>query len=320
MKPRTLKICFWTLTVLASSQEVLIFPSPHFVVSSHSAQRAKSQSASDYGPPTQLALLKDKTVKESSGLAASRNVPGVYWTHNDSGDGPFIYAFDGGGTRKGVWRVAGASAFDWEDMAAGPGPIAGKNYLYIGDIGDNQERRSEITVYRVLEPAIIGANVSKSKASLTDPAEAIRLRYPDGKHDAEALLVNPLTGNIYIVTKIPFGNAGIYEAVAPLATNRKIMLVRIGTLEVPSLLGGIITGGVISPDGRRVAFCDYMQGYEAVLPDASSTFNTVWKQPLHSFALGNRKQGEAITYRLDGKALLATSEGSPMPLFQVVRR
>ena len=89
---------------------------------------------------------------------------------------------------------------------------------------------------------------------------------------------------------------------------------------MPSLLGGIITGGAISPDGRRVVFCDYLQGYEAVLAEKKAAFNTIWKEPLASISLGSRKQGEAITYRLDGKALLMTSEGSPMPLFQVERR
>lgn len=284
------------------------------------AQRTAKPRPETYGAPTRLAVLKGAAVKESSGIAASRSVPGVYWTHNDSGDGPFIYAFDNRGGSKGVWRVAGASAYDWEDMAAGPGPVRGTNYLYLGDIGDNQESRDEVIVYRVKEPRISAGNVAKNKALLTEPAETIRLRYPDGKHDAEALLVHPVTGNIYIVTKIPFANPGIYETAAPQATDRTTTLSRIGTLEVPSLLGGIITGGSISPDGRRVAFCDYMQGYEAVLPDAKAPFNAIWKQPLNSFALGDRKQGEAITYRPDGKALLATSEGSPMPLFQVVRR
>ena len=311
----------WLLIFLTlSSSQINDLPSPPISVFTPSYQRPKKTDASDYGPPTQLGVLKDSSVRESSGLAASRNVPGLYWTHNDSGDGPFIYAFDTRGVRKGVWRVAGASAYDWEDMAAGPGPVSGKNYLYIGDIGDNQEKRSEITVYRVLEPVLSTQSVVKGKNSLTEPADAISFRYPDGAHDAESLLVHPVTGHLYIVTKVPFANPGIYEAVAPLKPGRTITLVRIGTLEVPSLLGGMITGGAISPDGRRVAFCDYLQAYEAVLANTKSSFNEIWKRPLTAISLGSRKQGEAITYRLDSKALLATSEGSPMPLLQAVRR
>ena len=88
---------------------------------------------------------------------------------------------------------------------------------------------------------------------------------------------------------------------------------------MPSLFGGVITGGAISPDGRRVALCDYFQGYELVLPSKATNFDDIWKQRMTGFDLGKRKQGEAITYRLDGKALLATSEEKQAPLFQVER-
>src|SRR4030095_1706133 len=90
-----------------------------------------------YGQPTTLATIKDKSISESSGLVASRTTPGAYWTHNDSGDGPFIYAFDTRGDSFGTFRVTGAEARDWEDIAAGPGPQPNRSYLYIGDIGDN---------------------------------------------------------------------------------------------------------------------------------------------------------------------------------------
>jgi hypothetical protein len=291
-------------------------------VAQPAVQGTSKRARDTYGPPTRLADLEDPAIKESSGIVASRSTPGLFWTHNDSGDGPFIFAFDNRGSRKGVWRVVGASARDWEDIAAGPGPERHKNYLYIGDIGDNRERRSEIVVYRVPEPAITAADASstKSKPRLTESGETIRLRYPDGKHDAEALLVHPVTGNLYIITKIAFANPSVYEAAVPLRTDVTIMLRRVAELNVPSLLGGIITGGAISPNGRRVAICDYMQGYEMTLPDSGESFSSIWKQPLKTIALGNRKQGESITYRLDGKALLVTSEGVPTPLIQVVRR
>lgn len=307
------------LITLVSSQVIAVH-SPARPHSFSTAQRTGNTGPSNYGPPAQIAVLKDRAVKESSGIAASRRSQGIYWTHNDSGGGPLIYAFDSRGSSKGVWRVSGATVRDWEDIAAGPGPSAGKSYLYIGDIGDNREKRTEIVVYRVPEPEINPKSLSKGKAAATDKSEAIRLRYPDGSHDAESLLVHPRTGSIYIVTKVAFANPGIYEAPAPIQAGQLITLKRVGTLQVPSLFGGIITGGAISPDGRRVAFCDYMQGYEAVLETATSSFDTIWKQPLTSISLGSRKQGEAITYRLDGKALLMTSEGSPMPLFQIERR
>jgi hypothetical protein len=284
--------------------------------------KAAPQTSETYGPPTKLGSLADPAINESSGIVASRTTPGLYWTHNDSGDGPFIYAFDNRGASRGVWLVTGAASRDWEDIAAGPGPVRGKNYLYIGDIGDNSGNRADVVIYRVSEPAIKADDAQSTKRNprATEAAEAIRLRYPDGAHDAEALMVHPVTGNIYIITKIPFADPSIYEADAPQKTDRTTTLVRVGKLNVPSLLGGIITGGDISPDGRRVALCDYLQGYEIVLPDARGAFNQIWKQPLKTIALGARNQGEAIAYRLDGRALLTTSEGLHSPLNQVVRR
>ena len=274
-----------------------------------------------YGQPATIATIKDKSVAESSGLVASRTTPGAYWTHNDSGDGPFIYAFDTRGDSLGTFRVTGAQAQDWEDIAAGPGPQPNRSYLYIGDIGDNDGVRPEVVIYRVAEPSLSPAtrNFTKKRPGSTEPAEAIRLKYPDGKHDAEALLVHPRTGNLYIVTKVPIVNPSVYEAVAPVTAGQSITMRKIGEVHVPSLFGGVITGGSISPDGRRVALCDYFQGYEITLPAGSSNFDAIWKQKMTGFDLGKRKQGESITYRLDGKALLATSEGKQPPLIIVFR-
>lgn len=275
-----------------------------------------------YGTPTKLANLKNPSIEESSGLAASRSNPGIYWTHNDSGDGPFVYAFDAAGESRAVFRVAGAQARDWEDMAIGPGPQKGSSYLYLGDIGDNEESRTEIVVYRVAEPKLAATDKTSSKTNprTTARADAIRLRYPDGKFDAETLLVHPTSGNLYIITKVMLKNATVYEAAAPFVAGKVISMKRIGEIKVPSLMGGVLTGGSISPDGRRIALCDYLQGYEAVLPPSSRNFNDIWKQTVTGFSLGQREQGEAITYRADGKALLATSEGTRPPLIQVELR
>ena len=281
---------------------------------------AASAAQAPYGSPTIIGTIKNSSIRESSGLVASRSTPGAYWTHNDSGDGPFIYALNAGGVSRGVFRVTDAQASDWEDISIGPGPQAGRSYLYIGDIGDNSAVRSEIIVYRVAEPTLSAqtTKLTKARPGNTEAADAIRLRYPDGKFDAETLIVHPVSGNIYIVTKVPLVNPVVYEAAAPLSPGKVITMRRIGEVRVPSLFGGVLTGGSISPDGRRVAFCDYFQGYELVLPAKSSDFNEIWKQRMTGFDLGKRKQGEAIAYRHDGKALLATSEGLHSPLTQVV--
>jgi len=305
----------WLVLTVAACQSL---PSPEVV----SASQRNARSLDGYGPARVVGKLENAAINESSGIVASRTTPGFYWTHNDSGDGPYIYALDGRGGNRGTWRVKGASARDWEDIAAGPGPQAGVSYLYIGDIGDNSARRPDIVVYRVKEPTIrpSDAAATKRNAILTGDAEAIHLRYPDGPQDAEALLVHPLTGDLYIVTKVSFGNPKVFKAAAPRKATGVITLKQIAELNVPGLFGGLITGGDISPDGTRVALCDYLNGYELVLADRHAQFDEIWKRPLKSFDLGKRKQGESIAYRLDGRAVLVTSEGEHSPLNEVSRR
>jgi hypothetical protein len=276
--------------------------------------------ASGYGPATVLGRIADPAIDESSGLAASRRTPGLLWTHNDSGDEPFVYCLDLQGRSCGTFRVTGAEAFDWEDMAAGPGPRAGEPYLYLGDIGDNIDQRTEIVVYRIPEPAAGGGGAAPTRASpgSTAEAEALRFRYPDGTRNAEALLVHPTSGDLYVVTKE--SPAGVYKAAAPLDPGRVNPLVRVAGVQVGAG-GGLdqVTGGDISPDGRRVALCTYAQGYELVLPEDAAGFDAVWAVPPVPVALGPRLQGEAIAYRVDGRALLTTSESSASSLQQVER-
>jgi hypothetical protein len=275
-----------------------------------------------YATPASLGDLEDRAIDESSGIVASRRHPGLFWTHNDSGDGAFIYAFDRRGGKRGTWRVTGAKAFDWEDIAAGPGIEPARSYLYIGDIGDNNRERREIIVYRVAEPAITDrdAYTDRSAPQETEPAEAIHLRYPDGRHDAEALAVHPSTGDLYIITKTrsTTASATVYKLAAPFSPAKINTLEKVGTLRTPSLTPGMITGADISPDGRRLILCDYFNAYEMSMPDATgSSFDGIWKQSMAIVSLGARNQGEAVCYRLDGQAILATGESSPAALIEV---
>jgi hypothetical protein len=273
------------------------------------ASQPPTTAAEGFGPPELLGQVDDPGVAESSGLAASRRNPGLLWTHNDSGDEPRIYCVTAVGGRCGTWDVTGAKARDWEDMAAGPGPVAGTSYLYLGDIGDNNRNQPQVVVYRVVEPVAPGP---ASGRAATAPAERIVLRYEDGSHDAEALLVHPTTGDLYVVTKAVSG-AAVYKAAAGTGVLQPVAGLGLG-------IGELVTGGDIAPDGSRVAVCTYYQAYELTLPAGAAGFDDIWDQDRRPVALAARAQGEAIAYRLDGRALLTTSERSPFPLHQVVRR
>lgn len=262
-----------------------------------------------YGAPRIIATVQIAGLDESSGLAASRKHPGVFWTHNDGG-GPYLYAFDRAGKKRGRVRITGAKIFDWEDIAIGPG-----NHIYAGDIGDNDRRRKNIIVYRLEEPE---PGAAKSKA-----AQAIVMHYPDGAHDAEALLVHPKTGDIYVVTKARGANTRTRVYKAPAAARSPVMLKHVADVTFPNesnftLLLGRVTGGGISPDGKHVVLCDYFRAYEATVP--GDNFDSVWTGPWRPVDIGRRVQGEGICYRHDGNALLATSEGDSFPLIEVERQ
>src|SRR3954451_5690674 len=137
---------------------------------------------------------------ELSGLVASRDQPGVLWAIEDSGNSPDLVALRADGTFIGRFPVTGAENVDWEDVA-----IAGSD-LYVADTGDNLEERSDVAVYRVPEPDV------SSGGAPTAPVARLSLTYPDGAHDAEALLVDPRTRELIVVTKNLIGRGSVYVA------------------------------------------------------------------------------------------------------------
>lgn len=156
---------------------------------------------------------------------------------------------------------------------------------------------------------------SRTNPLYTGASEALRLRYTDGAHNAEALMVHPQTGDIYVITKTSATRAKVYKAKAPFDSSTVISLNLVSKISVP----GKVTGADISPDGLRVVLCDCLSAYEISLPLTSSDFDAIWKEPALMIPLGPREQGEAVCYRLDGNAILATSENTPTPLIEVVR-
>ncbi|NNM35375.1 MAG: hypothetical protein HKO53_20035 [Gemmatimonadetes bacterium] len=192
-------------------------------------------------------------VRESSGLVVSRVNPGLFWTHNDSGGEPVLYALWPELDQVRTLRLEGAPARDWEDMDEGPCPDGGEERcLYVGDIGDNLGRRRDVGVVFVREPRM----TSDGGESFTAAWQVARLRYPDGPRDAEALIVSE-NGRLRIVTKGWEGEHGIYGL--PLSaltgtTERPTELTYEGRLPLAPVawLGRVVTAGADAPDGIAV--------------------------------------------------------------------
>ena len=108
-----------------------------FAVMSSCSRIKVNNPTEDFYLGKRVVKLKNPDLGEVSGMVASRSNPGFFWVHNDSGDEPRIFLIDKELNIKMTCSLEGATNRDWEDIAIGPGSVDGKNYLYIGDIGDN---------------------------------------------------------------------------------------------------------------------------------------------------------------------------------------
>jgi hypothetical protein len=200
------------------------------------------------------ARLASPRLRESSGVTPSSR-PGLFWTHNDSGDGPMLYATDSAGQDLGRIRVRGVGAIDWEDIGAGPCVVAPGRCLYIGDIGDNRSQRPRVTIYRLVEP--VPPSGKGDTLRVVDVLDSLVLRYPGGPRDAETVIVTP-GGTLLIVSKPRHGEPHRY--MADLHAPPPTVLVDAGPLpiSVNTVRGRLVTGGSISPDGRWVVIRTYV--------------------------------------------------------------
>ena len=289
-----------------------------FLSPSGSAQNDPSEVAL-YGSPVVTGALQSNDLREASGVAASKCQTDVYWAHNDSGDDPLVYAINGKGEHLGVWRIANALNRDWEDIAAFR-DTAGGCSIIIADTGNNELKRDDLTVYRVAEPIVsdVSKNSSKADPLAGPPAVSLLFTYPDSPHDAEALLVHPMTGDIYILTKSRNAPSGVYK-IKPNFDSLGQTAVSIAEIKVPAVPNGTVTGGDISPDGRRLVLCDYFAGYELTLPENAVNFDEIWSQKPVRVDLSEREIGEAVAYTRDGSALIALSEKRHTPVIFVER-
>ncbi len=310
--------------VISLSLFCFIFSGCHSVSSTdvRNSNKSAEDISTSYEKPQIVGKIESSEITESSGIVESKCQENVFWTHNDSGDKAFIFALNLKGKKLGTWKVLGAINKDWEGIATFQVAKTGKCLLYIGDIGNNERLKSEFTIYRVAEPQVSDTNKNSSKKnpSETENAEAIKFEYPETRHDAETLLVHPNTGDIYILSKRFSGAAGVYKLAANFSLEKTNTLKKIADFSVPAVPNGLLTGGDISPDGRRVVVCDYFSAYEIVLPEDKQNFDEIWAQKPLIVELGEREQGEAVGYSANSKSIFATSEKKNSPIIQVKRK
>lgn len=251
------------------------------VVSAPAAVAAPAAPAAD---PDRSFRITDPRITESSGLAASRAHPGVYWTHNDQ-DQPRIYGVDSR-TGETVATITMRGIGEPRDMEAIS--VGADGDIYVGDIGDNLNGSwDHVWIYRFPEP--------KRLADATVDATQYDVKYADGPRDAEALMVHPTTGRVYIASKNEDGG-GLYEGPAELTTGGTNTFTRVG--EVPW-----VTDGAFSPDGKELVLRSYFSARGYAWKDGRPGADHRVRAPIQG-------QAESVTYTLDGSALMFGTEGT----------
>jgi len=256
--------------------------------------------------------LQSAQLDESSGIAVSAKNPGTLWINNDSGDTARLFAVAPDGALQGIYPFEGANAIDWEDVALGPGPVPKAPYLYAADIGDNGATRPNIVVYRAREPKVVADGGTHPITGV----DALTLSYPDGAHDAEALMVDPRSGEIYIVVKhlATGGPAGVYRAPAGLAAGGTTVLTKVGDVRLPfGPVAFAVTAGDISRDGKAIGLRTYGSVRLWHLGPEQSVMAALDAKPCRG-PVPIEPQGEALGFQPDDRGYFTVSEGVHVPL------
>ncbi len=251
--------------------------------------------------------LQDPALVETSGVVVSRADPQRLWMHNDSGSAAVIYAVSPAGDTLGAVEVTDVSADDWEDIAIGPGPDGKGDWLFIGDIGDNGVSDGTVRIAMLAEPAPGAGSVA---------AQELDLPYPDGPHDAEAMLVDPISGDLYIITK-ETGAPALVFATQPFSPIKDLR--HVDTVDLSGAAKGIltlVTGADISPDGR----CVYVRTYTHLLGyprDPAEPLESAFDQDPFVLAVMAEPQGESVAADAHGYWTVSEGKGAELHRYEI---
>lgn len=281
---------------------------------------------------TKDTALPDSELHEPSGLAASRVNPDVQYAHSESDVEGMVAVSTSDARIVGRYDVAIPDQWDWEDIATGPCPTG--SCIFAGDIGQSNGKPnppSTFAVYRVPEP-----DIAAGKTTGTLTGDWFRFRYPDAPHNAEALMVHPVTGRIYVITKEESGVSGVYAfpTTLPAPSDTTVTtLTKVATLHVPTWTGdptdtqaatwyAQVSAAAIHPTANRFLIRTPYMVWEYRGTTGGSFDTALAATPVALTSPSGEGQGEAIEYSPDGSAYytLGEREAPPFTLKRVDRR
>lgn len=247
---------------------------------------------------------------ELSGLAASLRHPGTLWAVNDSGEHTLrVFALNDTGRLRATFEVPELRPLDVEEITLWHRPNAATDILLVADIGDNLARqggrgRPHVTLHGIEEP---DPNARSQRPTVVFE---LRLTYPDGPHDAEAMFVDPRSGVLYLFAKETLGQANYYRLAPPFESGARTLEL-VDSLEVGSeaFPGLMITAASIRADGGMIAFRTY-GSMLAFTRAPGVAVETALGRAAHVLPLPGERQGESLSFAADGRGLYSVSEGA----------
>jgi len=231
-------------------------------------------------------------IDEASGVADSKANPGYVWVEQDGGNSNDIFLLSDSGQIFKKINIRSSVNRDWEDMALAKGPVAGTNYLYVADIGDNNQVYGQYRIYRFPEPL--------ASTDTVWSYDSIRFQYADGPHDAEAVLVDDYS-NIYIITKQSAVSA-IYRIGYPQNLTTLNTAVKVGQLP----FNGVVSAA-ISPAGDELLVKTYAYIYYWKKAANETIDEALQKNPT-LLSYQQEPQGEAICFSGNNAGFFTLSE------------
>jgi hypothetical protein len=235
--------------------------------------------------------LGEVILSETSGLAYSVNNPGMIWAHNDSGHPNVIFLLDAeNGNIKARYTINGSNNVDWEDMEITLDPESGEAYLYVGDIGDNAEKRQQYSIYKFKEPLYQEDHTTAGSVNWNpEDFSRIKIQYPDGSHDAETLFVDPFTLDIFLVTKRD-ARSTIYVVPFPQNPSVENIMYKVGEFPFKNA-----SAGTVSLDGSKVLVKTRQEIFYWTRQEGESIPELLQRIPVKAPYIGE-PQGEAICF------------------------
>ena len=263
-----------------------------------------------FGDRQTLGVIESDLINESSGIVASRKNDNVFWTHNDSGDLNRIYALNNFGEHLGIYYLDDYDARDWEDIAIGPGPSENENYLYIGDIGDNDSEYDMKYIYRFIEPDVTSNQAPSSQVIYN--IDSIEFQYDDGNRDAETLILDPITKDIIIFSKREEA-VHVYQLPFPQNIESSMVAEQISSIDFylddPLFDLGRIVAGDMSADGTELLIKSFINIFHFPKYE-NQNFSEILSNPITIVEYIVEPQGEAIGWHPEGYGYFTISEES----------